>query len=176
MTYLYAGLLFTSIFINYFLISPIVWTTVSLKTIFILLFIILLAVVYFMLDFIVFNMIRNNVLLLDLPYILKGKLRFIPFIISFMISILEELLFRFYLLQESNPYLFVYLMIGSISFGLVHIAFSKYDLYSKMVLGLVCGVLLIVSKNILYPIVFHCVYNYFTFKDKGVSEIGHSNK
>jgi uncharacterized protein len=171
-TYIYVGFLCLFNLLNYFLIGPIQWVAISLNTFLNILLVIFIASVYFILDFIILHIIRHKILILDIPYILKGKVRLIPFSVSLIVAMLEELLYRFYLLQVSETYVFICLIIGSIYFGLVHISFSKYDMYSKMVLGIVCGILLIVSKNLLYSIIFHFTYNYFALKDKGGLAVG----
>ncbi|PFO82326.1 hypothetical protein COJ77_12760 [Bacillus cereus] len=140
--------------------------TLSFKTLFIIVVVSILAILFFITDFIVLNMIINKVLILDFPYFFKGKVQIIAFLISLLIAIQEEFLFRYYLFQESSyPSIFL-LLIGSVSFGVIHIVFSKYDIFSKTFLGFVCGVIFLLTNSILFSILFHIIYNYFTLKNK----------
>ncbi|WP_407656421.1 CPBP family intramembrane glutamic endopeptidase [Massilibacterium senegalense] len=105
-------------------------------------------------------------MLLDIPYIFKGKTHLYPFFISSMIAILEELLFRYYLFTALDfPHLPL-LIISSIFFGILHLFFSVYDVFSKTMLSLVCGIIFLVYGSVLYPILFHVIYNFFALKKK----------
>lgn len=128
---------------------------------------ILAAILYFTLDFIVLNMVRHQVLLLDFPYILSGAIQWRSFLISCCMAVVEELTFRYFVLNNlDHP--FLPLIMSSVLFGLVHIVFSRYDVVSKAILGLICGVIFIITGNIVIAILFHLVYNYFTLKEKNV--------
>ncbi|WP_408607820.1 CPBP family intramembrane glutamic endopeptidase [Bacillus xiapuensis] len=82
-------------------------------------------------------MITQKALLLDLSYYFKGKVRLSAFFLSLIIGIQEEFIFRYYLFQHEYPILLL-LIAGSICFGLIHISFSGYDVFSKAVLGAIC--------------------------------------
>lgn len=97
---------------------------------------------------------------------LEGKVHITSFVISLFIAGLEELLFRYYVLQIKGYPVILLLFIGGLCFGLVHIKFSKYDVFSKSVLGIICGVIFLLSHHILFPIIFHGTYNFLTLKRK----------
>ena len=55
--------------------------------------------------------------------------------------------------------MFFLLFAGTLSFGLAHIFFSKYDVASKMIIGILLGIISIVSHNVFHAIIIHAVYN-----------------
>lgn len=159
--------MFVCIIINSFYFGIVnIQLTLSFKTIFITIVVSILAIVFFIADFIVLNIITNNVLILDFLYFFKGRVQIISFLISLLIAIQEEFLFRYYLFQESGYSSLFLLLIGSVSFGVIHIVFSKYDIFSKTFLGFVCGVIFLLTNSILFSILFHIIYNYFALKNK----------
>lgn len=172
--FLYVGLLILSCLVNRFYIGSFLpdftWFLWDFVTLFI---VVILGMVFFVVDFIVLNMIKKKVLILDFLYILKGKLQWRVFLLSSFIAIFEEILFRYYTLTSEAMPLILLLIISSLSFGLVHIFFSTYDIFSKTVLGFVCGILFLLTDHILFPIVFHVTYNLFASKEKSYSmEVG----
>ncbi|AIS51584.1 abortive infection protein [Thermoanaerobacter kivui] len=133
----------------------------------ILLVVSITSLVYYVLDFMLINIIKSDVLILDIAYYFKGRVKMLEFLTSVIIGILEELVFRLYLIESSIKMEFLLLILSSMCFSMVHIFFSKYDVLSKMVMGLVLGYIFIQTHNILYPITFHMIYNWFALKKKG---------
>lgn len=162
--YLYAGTLAICITTNIFLLNSIHFNlSFSILTVFI---VVMLSFLFFMLDFFILNMITQKVILIDLSYYFKGKVHFPAFFLSLIIGIQEELLFRYYLFQDNDYSALLLLFLGSICFGLIHISFSYYDVFSKAILSLICGVIFLLTNSILLSILFHGIYNYLTLKNK----------
>ncbi|MFA9555702.1 CPBP family intramembrane glutamic endopeptidase [Evansella sp. AB-rgal1] len=165
--FIYFILLLICILTNVLLIGQIEWKiVVSFTYFFQLLLVVGLGILFYIVDLIILNMIKHNVILLDFAYMLKGRVNIKALLISFVIGLQEEILFRYFLFMEGGFSIIILLLISSILFGINHLTFSKYDMFSKMVLGLVCGIIFILTRNILLSIVLHLVYNYFALKNK----------
>lgn len=176
LTYLYGGFLFVFVLLNYLFIEPVQWQQTYLKTsLLVALMIIILAILFYIFDFIVLNIIRHNQLILDVPFMFRGEVHSTLFIISMGFAGLEELLFRYYVLKIDSYSTTYLLLIGSICFGLVHLKFSKYDIFSKTFLGIGCGVVFLFTNNIIYSILFHCTYNFFALKNKKLEGVAYGN-
>lgn len=162
--YIYGAVLLLWNSVNTLVYGPI---NITQPTSFLQLFLVSgLAIVYFLIDFFCINMITNKVILLDILYYFKGKIRYSSFALSFIIAIQEEVLFRYYFFQQEVFSPSLLLVLGSLFFGAVHIIFSKYDVYSKTILGFICGGVFLITNSIILSIIFHLIYNYLTLKDK----------
>lgn len=124
-----------------------------------------IAIIIYIIDFAVLNMVKNDTLILDFKYYFKGNINKVKFLISSLFSIMEEIVFRTALV-EIEKYIVIYLLISSISFGLIHIFFSKYDCFSKFILGIILGIICLVTKSLIYPMIVHVIYNYLVLKIK----------
>lgn len=127
------------------------------------------AIVFFTVDFIVRFLLSQHTLLLDFKYLLSGRVKISSFLIGVVISIMEEGFFRYYMFEVLGFTLST-ILISSVSFGAVHLVFSRYDLISKMVLGLFCGLIYILTRNLMHVILFHITYNFFVLRDRLVME------
>ena len=78
---------------------------------------------------------------------------------------MEEIVFRGSLLEIEN-YFIIYILISSISFGIIHIYFSKYDCFSKFIFGVILGTICLISHSIICCIIVHVTYNYLVLKVK----------
>lgn len=126
---------------------------------------VLISIVIYMVDLLCVNIVKNDAIILDFKYYFKGKVNDIKFLISVFITIMEELVFRMWLLAIKDK-MYLYLIISSVCFGLVHIFFSKYDCISKIILGMILGIIYIYTENIIYSIIMHLFYNYLVLKIK----------
>lgn len=124
------------------------------------------AIGFYMIDFLLLNIIVNKAIIIDIGYYFKGRLPLLSFSISLAIAVLEELLFRFYFLTYTEGHKVLLLLFGSMAFGIIHIVFSKYDVISKTMLGVCCGLAFIMTNSIFFPIVFHGMYNFLALKEK----------
>lgn len=124
-----------------------------------------ISIVIYIIDLLSINIVKNDILILDWKYYFKGKVNKIKFFISFVISIMEEIVFRMWILDGTIS-IFYSLILSSICFGIVHIFFSKYDCVSKAIFGLILGVIYIYTGNIIYTIITHIFYNLFTDMEK----------
>lgn len=120
---------------------------------------ILVGLAVYILDLALKNIILNDVLILDPKYYFYPKKKaFLPTILSVILAFGEEVVFRFplCLFETGIGALF---LIGSLSFGCIHLFFSKYDMTSKCILGLILGITCIAMKTYAYAAVVHIIYN-----------------
>ncbi|MFZ5354002.1 MAG: CPBP family intramembrane glutamic endopeptidase [Bacillota bacterium] len=170
--YTYATLLSVSIVYDIFALRlPQLNFELTYINIYKLLLIILVAVLFFMADFFIYNMLTNKIILIDIRYYFSGKLNFYKYSVSLVFTIMEELLFRFFLLEELGTG-FLIILLSGISFGVTHIFFSRYDVFSKTFLGLLCAIAYAFTGSIVFSIVLHGTYNIMALKEKYVME-GH---
>lgn len=127
----------------------------------------IVALVFSILDFMVFTIVTQRLLLVDFKYLLSGRLIFDRFLISSAVGLLEEGFFRYYTL-ELLGFRLPALLLGSALFGLVHGVFSRYDAASKTVLGLLCGLIYMTSGSLIFAIFFHTAYNLFVARERKV--------
>ena len=121
------------------------------------------SIIIYIIDFFILNIIENNVLILDFKYYFRGKIDKVKFLISCLFAVMEEVVFRMLLIGIENNKIF-FLLITSICFGIIHRFFSKYDCFSKFVLGMILGIISIMTENLIYPMMIHIIYNYLTLK------------
>lgn len=126
----------------------------------------LLPIILYMLEMFVLNMIQNHILLIDLRAYFSGRINLYETMISFYIVILEEMLYRYFAFKSGYSFLLV-LSGTSLAFGLAHLPFSKFDVASKAVFGLVMGLVFYCTGNIMAAIYIHVVYNYLALRKKG---------
>lgn len=124
-----------------------------------------ISLVIYVIDFVVLNIVKNDVLILDFFYFFKGRVNKLQFLFSFIISIIEEIAFRSWLLKTDEK-IWVCVALSSICFGIAHVFFSKYDIISKTILGIILAIIYVKSGNILYSVIVHVTYNYFAIKHK----------
>jgi len=113
-----------------------------------------------------FFMITKKALILDLGFYFKGKLPYLSFALSCIISILEELVWR-QLLFYNQIDLLLPIGLSIIGFGLSHIVWGKHQVWLKSILGIVLTLIYLVSNDILFVILIHISYNYFMLKKQG---------
>lgn len=155
---------------DYFFLGPIEFHQIFLmKTLITIMIFFVLGLLFYIIDFIVLNMIKNKIIILDISYILRGKASITIYITSFLILCLEEILFRYYVYLNAYNFTVFFLISGSVCFGFVHIKFSRYDMFSKFFLGILCSIIFLLSNNILFSITFHATYSFFTLKNKNLS-------
>lgn len=70
----------------------------------------------------------------------------------------EELIFRLPICMFPRQK-FALLLIGAVMYGVTHLFFSRYDVCSKIVLGLLFGISVIWTKNVYVAIMMHTAYN-----------------
>ena len=129
------------------------------KFILCLVFIIIGFLIY-MMDLLIKNIILNDILILDIKFYTSfNNISILRLIFSLIISIGEELIFRFPISQFEVVRGGLLLIVGSISFGIIHFYFSKYDGLSKIFIGLIFGIISFLTKNIYYSIIAHITYN-----------------
>ncbi|WP_161977663.1 CPBP family intramembrane glutamic endopeptidase [Dictyobacter kobayashii] len=79
------------------------------------------------------------------------------------IALIEEILFRWYLLMtplQHTPVLAIAtLLYSSLAFGLIHQQFGSSTMVSRMIFGLVLGIFMLATGNLLIIIVAHVTYN-----------------
>lgn len=81
--------------------------------------------------------------------------------IAFISAIAEELLFRGVLLRGLEPLgKFWAIVLSAFAFAVFHISF--YKLGYAFVLGIFLGYLAVITDNILYAIIYHCLHNIFS--------------
>lgn len=133
----------------------------QLMTIYSLLLIIcaVCGITIYIVDLAVKNIIQNDVLILDWKYYFcpKKKLH-LSVVFSVLIACGEEVIFRLPICVFAEQK-FLLLFVGSIAYGIVHLFFSRYDACSKIVLGLLFGIIAILMKNIFCAVVVHAIYN-----------------
>ncbi|WP_407922707.1 CPBP family intramembrane glutamic endopeptidase [Anaerococcus urinomassiliensis] len=111
-------------------------------------------------DLLIKNIILNDILILDFKFYTSfNNISILRLIFSLIISIGEEFIFRFPIGQFEIVRGGLLLIVGSISFGIIHFYFSKYDGLSKIVIGLIFGTIILLTKNIYYSIITHITYN-----------------
>jgi membrane protease YdiL (CAAX protease family) len=83
------------------------------------------------------------------------------------IAIVEELLFRWYLLEIPSHYTpitpIAMVVFSSLAFGLIHQQFGSVTTISRFVFGLLLGITVLISGNLLAVIVVHILYNSFVY-------------
>lgn len=122
-------------------------------------FCVVCGILIYILDLAVKNMILHEVLILDWLYYFRPKKQmYISVLISLLIGCSEELIFRLPICVFSANQL-ILLVIGMVTYGIVHLFYSRYDAYSKIIFGLVFGICVILMKNIYYSMIMHAVYN-----------------
>jgi len=105
----------------------------------------------------------------------KFKLRFIrnsfldfKFIKIFIKVLCEELFYRYLIWKICNPNIILFFIISSILFLLTHIikkeARNSYSIFELLRFNLFASFLFIVTKNIIYPIIFHFLRNFIIDK------------
>ena len=155
-----------SIYTNHFIqieLCGVFWISIALLSI----------VLFYVSENMIFNVIFDDVLVLDLNYYFGGKLDKIQFMISLPIAFLEECAFRLPLIvyvDQGSEYVWLLIIVSSILFGINHLFFSKYNAVSKCVLGVILAVITIYGESILVTIVLHIIYNYLTSKQYVVSK------
>ncbi len=87
-------------------------------------------------------------------------------IIIFIIPILEEIIFRFFILKNIFKILnlkFISIFISSILFSFVHIAFNKNIIQAiyTFILGVVLGNIYLKRENMYENIMLHIIFNFF---------------
>ena len=118
---------------------------------------ILAGIAIYILDLALKNIILNDVLILDPKYYFSTKKEaFLPTVLSVILALGEELVFRFPLCLFDKG-IGIMFLIGSLAFGCIHLFFSKYDMTSKCVLGLILGI--IAMKTYIYAVIVHIIYN-----------------
>lgn len=126
---------------------------------------IFIAVGIYSTDFLIFNMIKHDMLILDIKYYFKGNINKSKFAISCIFTVMEEIVFRVPLVHLEN-YSIIYILVSSISFGIIHIYFSKYDCFSKFIFGVILGSICLISHSLICCIIVHVTYNYLVLKVK----------
>lgn len=120
---------------------------------------VLLGIFLYVIDLVIKNIVLNDVLILDFTYYFSfNRETSFKILLSVLIAFEEELIFRFPLCLFERISFFL-LFAGTLSFGLAHIFFSKYDVASKMIIGILLGIISIVSHNVFHAIIIHAVYN-----------------
>ena len=75
--------------------------------------------------------------------------------------ILEELVFRRFIIDRIRPYgEFLAVIFSALTFGMFHGNF--YQLFYAFAIGFILGYIYIRSKNIIYPIILHIAFNSFS--------------
>lgn len=157
-------MIFSTIFISICNFDLIVESIRLLKK-YICIMMVFISILIYIIDYAILNIVKNDTLILDLKYYFTGSINKINFFISCMFALMEEIVFRLFLIKVEE-HLILILIFTSICFGIIHYFFSKYDCFSKCVLGLILGIILIITKNIIYLAIVHIVYNYFALKIK----------
>ena len=121
---------------------------------------IIIGFLIYMVDLLIKNILLNDLLILDIKFYTSfNNISILRLILSLIISIGEEFIFRFPISQLEFVKGGLLFMLGSISFGIIHFYFSKYDGLSKIVIGLIFGMIVLITKNIYYSIIVHITYN-----------------
>ena len=119
----------------------------------------IIGVAIYVFDLAIKNIIQNDVLILDPSYYFtQNNERYLSIFISVVIACTEEMTFRAPLCIYNQQRVLL-LVIGSVSFGCLHLFFSKYDAASKIVLGIVLGLICVIMNNFVYSIIVHIIYN-----------------
>lgn len=95
--------------------------------------------------------------------------KMIPLIFMTLTLILEEMFFRkvlFYCIDNNVTFL----ISGSLVFGVVHVYFSKIDIFFKFILGLILSIIYIRTENLYLTLFLHLLYNLFILKLEGVNQ------
>lgn len=110
-------------------------------------------------------------LIISLSFLERRKIRInfkekIPLIFMIVTVILEEVFFRKIILNYfvNN---FIFLIVGSLFFGAVHVYFSKKDVFFKSILGFMLSIIYIRTENLYVTLFLHLVYNLFVLKLRG---------
>ncbi len=88
-----------------------------------------------------------------------------PFVLILVVGIigpiLEELVFRRFIIDRIRPYgEFLAVMFSALTFGMFHGNF--YQLFYAFAIGFILGFIYVRTKNIIYPIILHMVFNSFS--------------
>lgn len=88
-----------------------------------------------------------------------------PFVVLLVVGIIgpimEELVFRRFIIDRVRPYgEFLAVMYSALAFGMFHGNF--YQLFYAFAIGFILGFIYIRTKNIIYPIILHIVFNSFS--------------
>ena len=88
-----------------------------------------------------------------------------PFILILVVGImgpiLEELVFRRFIIDRIRPYgEFLAVMFSALTFGMFHGNF--YQLFYAFAIGFILGFIYVRTKNIIYPIILHMTFNSFS--------------
>lgn len=118
---------------------------------------IVFGVMVYVIDLAIKNILTNDVLIVDLKYYFTiKKQEYLSVMLSLVIAFGEEIVFHFPICIVSGISL---LLLGSITYGISHRFFSVYDMFSKIVFGVILGLLGFYTKNALYAVIVHIVYN-----------------
>lgn len=124
------------------------------------------GILVFVMELFILFMIKYKAVVIDLPFYFRGNVNYFSFLISFIVLIHEEIIWRYVLLSIGFNYT-LSLLLGAVLFGLCHIYFGKIQIISKFFLGLLLGIIYIVSSSLLLVIVIHSTYNFFIIKKQG---------
>lgn len=117
------------------------------------------GIVIYITDLMLKNMILHDVLILDWRYYFSPKKGMhIYVLLSLLIACGEELVFRLPICVFPVDKL-VLLLLSSVTYGIVHLFFSRYDACSKIVLGLLLAICVMWTKSIYVSFIIHSVYN-----------------
>lgn len=87
--------------------------------------------------------------------------------IIFVIPIIEEYLYRFFIydkfIRKVDYTLFFLIMISSVSFALLHYMQGKKDMIIKFILSVILSIIFIFTEEIMIVVVIHIIYNIFAY-------------
>lgn len=122
-------------------------------------------VIFYCSELLLANAVMNKMLILDYRFYFTGKVEFSKMLTSLPILIMEEAVFRLPIISALEAYPWLFCGITSLSFGLVHLFFSKQNMISKVFLGLLLGYTILISKNVYLVVLMHGTYNLLIFQD-----------
>lgn len=83
-------------------------------------------------------------------------------LVVILIPIMEEILFRGLLrnaLELLTPNKVIFILLSSFAFSLNHIIYSRYNVFSKFIWGIILGGAYVLTGNIAIPIISHIINN-----------------
>ncbi len=128
--------------------------------------IVVIAIFYVLEKMMLVALENDNTIVIDYRFYFKGRLEKVSFLFSVPVLVLEEMVFRWPLESSelTNITTAILIVISSVSFGMIHVVFSKYDRQSKIILGLILSISMLIFKNVLIVILMHLFYNYLALK------------